>query len=79
MLFYTWTTPSKTAFKKMLILWLALPMMIGCERQAPEHPAVVSDGDRVKIRLVAVNNGEVHFYTYKPKHYPHMILLHYPA
>ena len=58
-------TPGKTVFKNMLILWLALPMMTGCERQAPEHPAVVSDGDQVKISLAAVDNGEVHFFTYK--------------
>jgi uncharacterized membrane protein len=49
----------------MLILWLALAMMAGCQRQGPEHPVVVSDGDRVKIRLAAVNNGGVHFFTYK--------------
>ena len=66
MLFYTWTTPHKSTFKKkLLIFWLALPMMVGCERQAPEYPVVVPAADRVSIRLAAVNNGGVHFFTYK--------------
>ena len=58
-------TPGKTSLKKMLILWLALPLLSGCERQAPEHPVVVSNGDRVRIQLAMVNNGGVHFFTYK--------------
>ena len=65
MLFYTWVTPHKTALNKMLIVWLALPMMAGCGRQAPEHPFVMPEADRVNIRLAAVNNGGVHFFTYK--------------
>ena len=65
MLFYTWTTPPKTAFKKLLILWLVVPMLAGCERQTPEYPVVVSDGDWVKIRLATINNGGVHFFTYQ--------------
>ena len=58
-------TPYKSTFKKLLILWLVLPMLAGCERQAPEYPVVVPAADRVKIRLAAVNNGGVHFFTYK--------------
>ena len=65
MLFYTWVSPGKTALNYMLILWLALPVMIGCQRQAPEHSVIVSAADRVKIRLAAVDNGAVHFFTYK--------------
>ena len=65
MLFYTWATPHKTAFKKLLILWLVVAMLAGCERQAPEHPIVVPEAERVNIRLAAVNNGGVHFFTYK--------------
>jgi uncharacterized membrane protein len=52
---------------KMLILCLAIPMLVGCERQAPEHPIVVPNADRVSIRLAAVNDGGVHFFTYKWK------------
>ena len=59
------TTSHKMAFNKMLIVWLALPMMAGCEGQAPEHPLVMPEADRVNIRLAAVNNGGVHFFTYK--------------
>ena len=51
--------------KKMLVLCLAIPMLVGCERQAPQHPIVVPNGDRVSIRLAAVNDGGVHFFTYK--------------
>ena len=65
MLFHMSATPHKSTFKKLLILWLVLPMLVGCERQAPEHPVIVSDGDRVNIRLANVNNGGVHFFTYK--------------
>ena len=56
---------ANTAFNTLLTLWLALQLLAGCERQAPEHPVVVYDGDRVKIRLATVNNGDVHFFTYK--------------
>ena len=65
MLFYTWATPRKTVFKKMLILLLALPFMAGCQRQAPEHPVVVPAADRVNIPLTTIDNGGVHFFTYK--------------
>ncbi len=64
-LFYPWASSHKTAFNIMLVLWLALPLLAGCERQAPEHQVVVSNGDRVRIQLAKVNNGGVHFFTYK--------------
>lgn len=57
--------PFKTASTKMLILGLAVSLLAGCGRQAPEHPIVVPDGDRINIRLASVNNGGVHFFTYK--------------
>ena len=53
------------AFKKMLILWLVVALPAGCGRQAPQHRVVVPDGDRVNIRLAAVDNGGVHFFTYR--------------
>ena len=59
-----------TAFKPMatlriMMLWLAISLLAGCERQAPEHPIVVPRGDRVSIPLAAVNDGGVHFFTFK--------------
>ena len=54
-----------TAFVPMLG-WL-FRLLAGCERQAPEYPIVVPDADRVNIRLAAVNNGGVHFFTYKQR------------
>ena len=53
------------AFKKMIFLWLVVPLLAGCERQAPEYRVIVPDGNRVNIRLATVNNGGVHFFTYK--------------
>ncbi len=38
----------------------------GCSpKKAPEHPQVIADGDFVKLPLSEVDDGEVHFYTYK--------------
>ena len=59
-----------TAFKPMatlriMMLWLVISLLAGCERQAPEHPIVVPRGDRVSIPLAAVNDGGVHFFTFK--------------
>ena len=53
------------AFKKILILWLVVPMLAGCEKQAPEHALVAPAGNQIKIPLTKVRNGGVHFYTYK--------------
>ena len=50
---------------KIIILWLAIPLLAGCERQAPERQIVVPQGDRVSIPLAAVNDGGVHFFTFK--------------
>jgi uncharacterized membrane protein len=54
-----------TAFKILIIFWLAVALLAGCERQAPEYQVIVPDGNRVNIRLADVNNGAVHFFTYK--------------
>ena len=38
----------------------------GCSsNKGPEHPQVVASGDFVKLPLSVVNDGGVHFYTYK--------------
>ena len=37
----------------------------GCSKQAPEHQIVLPTGDRVNISLDTVNDGGVHFFTYK--------------
>jgi uncharacterized membrane protein len=40
-------------------------ILIGCTRQAPEHTIIEADGDIVRIPLKEVDDGGVHFYTYK--------------
>ncbi len=57
--------PTTSASTKMLIFGLVISFLAGCGRQTPEHPVVVPEGDRVNIPLVSVNNGVVHFFTYK--------------
>jgi uncharacterized membrane protein len=42
-----------------------LLLLVGCTRQAPEHTIVTPDGDNVKLPLKEVDDGGVHFYTYK--------------
>ena len=42
-----------------------LVLLCGCSREAPEHTIVVADGDSVKLPLKEVDDGNVHFYTYK--------------
>ena len=49
----------------VIALWLAVAMLTGCGRQAPEHPIVVPRGELVSIPLAAVNDGGVHFFTFK--------------
>ena len=53
------------AFKNLIILWLMVALPAGCQRQAPEYRVIAADGNQVKIRLAAVNDGGVHFFTYK--------------
>ena len=53
------------AFKNLIILWLMVALPAGCQRQAPEYRFIAADGNQVKIRLAAVNDGGVHFFTYK--------------
>lgn len=47
------------------VLLCILLVFFGCTRQAPEHTIVTPDGDKVKLPLKKVDNGGVHFYTYK--------------
>ena len=46
-------------------LFFLLLILCGCTRQAPEHTLVVADGNRLKCPLKEVDDGRVHFYTYK--------------
>jgi uncharacterized membrane protein len=39
--------------------------LTGCERQAPEHRLVGPHGELIMIPVKDVNDGGVHFYTYK--------------
>ena len=42
-------------------------LLVGCGPQAPEHTLVTADGDAVRFPLKEVDDGNVHFYTYKYK------------
>jgi len=48
-----------------LVALCGLLLLVGCSRKAPEHRVVFPEGDWVKIPLSAVNDGGVHFYTYR--------------
>ncbi len=52
----------KTALSLITVLCL---LAAGCSKQAPEHRIVVPAGERVRIPLESVNDGGVHFFTYK--------------
>ena len=54
----------KTLMPLITILCL-LQFAAGCSKQSPEHRIVVPVGDRVNISLDTVNDGGVHFFTYK--------------
>jgi uncharacterized membrane protein len=49
----------------MIGVLCALQILMGCSRQAPEYQVVVPEGDAIRIRLEKVNDGEVHFFTYR--------------
>lgn len=55
--------------KTLIILALGglLLLLGGCTKQAPEHLLVTPQGDVIKIPVKDVNDGGVHFYTYKYK------------
>lgn len=38
---------------------------MGCSKQAPEHPLVAPQESVIKLSVNDVNDGFVHFYTYK--------------
>ena len=42
-----------------------ISLMAGCERQAPQHQVLAPQDGRVNILLTAVNDGGVHFFTYR--------------
>ena len=48
-----------------IAFWLVFAMLNGCGRQAPEHPVVVPQGGEVSIPLKRINDGGVHFFTFK--------------
>ncbi len=58
----------KTAIliKTVIILMFSLPVFSGCGSKLPaEHQLINPAGGEVKIPLRDVNDGKVHFYTYK--------------
>ena len=54
-----------TTWLTYITLWLAVSMLTCCGQQAPEHPIVVPQGDQVSIPLATINDGGVHFFTFK--------------
>ena len=48
-----------------ILLLGAILLLPGCGRQAPEYRIVSAEGDWVNISLPALNDGNVHFFTYK--------------
>ena len=54
-----------TALPKLFFLWLAISMLAGCGRQAPEYPTVIPQNGHVCIPLATINDGGVHFFTFK--------------
>lgn len=55
----------KVAMISKIGILCALLGLAGCSRQPPEHQLVVSRDDAVAIPLTTVNDGRVHFFTYK--------------
>ncbi|MFZ5563017.1 MAG: Fe-S-containing protein [Thermodesulfobacteriota bacterium] len=47
------------------LIALLLLAVAGCGREPPEYELIVPAGDRIKIPVSTVNDGKVHFYTYK--------------
>lgn len=37
----------------------------GCSRKPPEHPPVFEEGGVIRIPVAKVNDGKVHFFTFK--------------
>jgi len=54
----------KTTLSLISVLCL-LQVLVGCSPQAPEYQIILPAGDRVNISLDTVNDGGVHFFTYK--------------
>ena len=50
---------------RLIVLWLVICTLVGCGQKAPEHPVVVANGDQVSIPLATINDGGVHFFTFK--------------
>ncbi len=55
----------RATFRRTLYLLGLLLLLMGCEDRAPEHPLVEPTGEAIILPLALVNDGEVHFFTYK--------------
>jgi len=49
----------------ILCVSLLLLAAVGCTKQAPEYELIAPVGNHIKIPVDTVNDGKVHFYTYK--------------
>lgn len=45
--------------------FVLLVALFGCSPNAPEHPRVTAQGDAVRIPRALVDDGEVHFFTFR--------------
>ena len=50
---------------KMRFCVALLLLVIGCTQKPPEHPNVAPEGNMIKLSLRDVNDGNVHFFTYR--------------
>jgi uncharacterized membrane protein len=53
-------------FKALVVMLFALfPFFAGCGKLPVEHQVVEAKGGEIRIPVSAVNDGKVHFYTYR--------------
>ena len=48
-------------------IWCLFVLLVGCGPKAPDHTIVTADANAVRLPLKEVDDGGVHFYTYKYK------------
>ena len=51
--------------RKSLLLLCLLVLLTGCGNRAPEHPLVDPTGEAIILPLTLIDDGGVHFFTYK--------------
>jgi uncharacterized membrane protein len=59
------TKTSNTVVILRTCILLAVALLAGCSKTAPEHPIVTATGDKVILPVEEVGDGIVRFFTYK--------------